>query len=119
MKKTISRIAMVMMAAAAIAWFGAVASRVQADESASQTTLTGVVSDAMCGAHHTMQGMSAADCTRMCVKAGSGYALVVSDKVYLLKGASAQLNKYAGQKVTVKGAMKGANFVVASVEPAK
>ncbi|MGC2249006.1 MAG: hypothetical protein WA609_20550, partial [Terriglobales bacterium] len=44
-------------------------------------TLTGEVSDAMCGAKHQMPG-AAADCTRACVKHGSNYALVVGDKVY-------------------------------------
>src|ERR1700751_809120 len=46
-------------------------------------TFTGKVSDAMCGAHHMMEG-NAADCTRACVKKGSKYDLVVGDKVYTL-----------------------------------
>src|SRR5580692_6547483 len=47
-------------------------------------TLTGEVSDAMCGAKHEMPG-SAAECTRGCVKHGSKYALIVGDKVYTLE----------------------------------
>ncbi len=87
---------------------------------AGATSLTGVVTDAECGkTHNMMKGMSDADCTRMCVKAGSAYALIVGDKVYTLRGHSAELNKYAAQKVTVKGAMKGKDFVVESVKPAK
>lgn len=39
---------------------------------AKTTTLTGRVSDAMCGAKHTMAG-SDAECTRACVKKGSDY----------------------------------------------
>ena len=45
-------------------------------------TLTGEVSDAMCGAKHEMG--KPADCTRACIKHGSKYALVVGDKVYTL-----------------------------------
>ena len=46
-------------------------------------TITGEVSDAMCGAKHMMEG-SAAECTRACVCKGSKYALVSGDKVYTL-----------------------------------
>jgi hypothetical protein len=53
-------------------------------------TLTGTVSDAMCGAHHMMQGATAAQCTRECVKQGSDFALVNAGKVYTLKGDKSQ-----------------------------
>jgi roadblock/LC7 domain-containing protein len=74
-------------------------------------TVTGTISDTMCAAHHMMKNTSAAECTRMCVKKvpgtkNSGYALVVGNKIYTLKGNAAQLtevNKYAGQNVTIKG----------------
>lgn len=42
-------------------------------------TLTGTVSDAMCGAHHMMKGATAAQCTRECVKQGSDFALINRD----------------------------------------
>lgn len=92
---------------------------VRAQDAAKQTTLTGVVSDAMCGAHHTMKGMTDADCTRMCVKAGQSYALVVGDKVYSLTGHSAELDKYAGRKVAVKGKLSSNTVTVESVNAAK
>lgn len=83
-------------------------------------TLTGVVTDAECGkTHNMMKGMSDAGCTRMCVKAGSAYALIVGENVYTLRGHSTELDKYAGEKVTVRGSMKGKDFVVESVAPAK
>jgi hypothetical protein len=41
----------------------------------SNQTLTGTVSDAMCGAHHMMQGKTPAQCTRECVKQGSDLPL--------------------------------------------
>lgn len=89
-----------------------------AQTSASQK-LTGVVSDAMCGQTHTMKGMSAADCTRMCVKAGQKYALVAGKTVYILDGHEADLDKYAGQKVVLTGAVNRTSVTVKSVAPSK
>ena len=81
-------------------------------------TLTGEVSDAMCGAKHEMAG-NAADCTRACIKHGSKYALVVGDKVYILetsdKAALDKLNDLAGAKVKVTGEVDGATITVKSV----
>ncbi len=86
---------------------------------AANQTLTGTVSDDMCGKTHMVKDKSAADCTRECVRMGAGYALVVGDKVYKLKGAADQLNKLAGSKVTVTGDVKGDTVQVAKVAPAK
>lgn len=86
---------------------------------AANQTLTGTVSDDMCGKKHMVPGKSDADCTRECIKMGSGYALVVGDKVYKLKGAAAQLDKVAGAKVTVSGEVKGDTVQVAKVAAAK
>jgi hypothetical protein len=108
-----------IVALVAAVMLGSVAIRSQAQDAGTNTTLTGVVSDAACGAKHSMTTMSAADCTRMCVKAGQGFALVVGDKVYSLRGDSAELDKYAAQKVTVKGKLKGDTVAVDSVAPAK
>jgi len=81
-------------------------------------TLTGEVSDAMCGAKHEMPG-SAADCTRACMKHGSKYALVVGDKVYTLetsdKTALDKLNDLAGAKAKVTGEVDGTTINVKSV----
>ena len=80
-------------------------------------TLTGEVSDAMCGAKHEMP--KAADCTRMCMKHGSKYALVVGDKVYTLetsdKAALDKLNDLAGAKAKVTGEVDGTTIAVKSV----
>lgn len=84
-----------------------------------ENTLTGVVSDNMCGATHMLKDKSAAECTRLCVKQGQKYALVVVQKVYTLEGHEAELDKLAGQKVTVKGTLSGETVKVASVAPAK
>ncbi len=80
-------------------------------------TLTGEVSDAMCGAKHEMG--KPADCTRACIKHGSKYALVVGDKVYTLetsdKAALAKLNDLAGAKAKVTGDVDGTTITVKSV----
>ena len=115
MAKTFTGKVIGMLAVAVL--FGAVAVRVQAAGAA--TTLTGVVSDAMCGAHHMAKNKSAAECTRGCVKRGEKYALVVDKKVYTLEGHEADLDKYAAQKVTVKGSVTGSTVTVESVTPAK
>ena len=86
--------------------------------SAASGTLTGIVSDAMCGAHHMAKDKSAADCTRECVKQGTKYALLVGKKVYTLEGHEAELDKVAGMKATVKGRVSGETVTVQSVVPA-
>src|SRR5437868_4641634 len=82
-------------------------------------TFTGVVSDNMCGKQHMAKDKSAAECTRECVKAGSDYALVVGDKVYTLKGDKPQIDKYAGEKATVRGTAKGETINVSSISAPK
>ena len=81
-------------------------------------TLTGEVSDAMCGAKHEMQG-KAAECTRVCMKHGSQYALVVGDKVYTLatsdKAALDKLNDLSGARAKVTGEVDGTTIAVKSV----
>jgi hypothetical protein len=86
--------------------------------SASPKTLTGIVSDSMCGAHHMAKDKSPAECTRMCIKQGMKYALVTGDKVYTLEGHDSELEKLAGQKVTVAGKLTGDTLAVSSVAPA-
>jgi len=85
---------------------------------AQQQTLTGALSDSMCGASHMAKDKTSAECTRMCVKDGMRCALVVEKRVYTLQGHEAELSKLAGQKVTVKGALKDDTFTVESVGPA-
>ncbi len=81
-------------------------------------TLTGEVSDAMCGAKYEMPG-SAAACTRGCVKHGSKYALVVGDTVYTLetsdKATLDKLDSLAGAKAKVTGDVDGTTLTVKSV----
>jgi hypothetical protein len=87
--------------------------------SQSGQTLTGTVSDTMCGAKHMMTNITPAQCTRECVKQGSDYALVSNGKVYTLKGDTKQIDKYAGQNVTVTGSISGNTVTVKSISPGK
>ena len=87
---------------------------------AANMTLTGEVSDAMCGAKHPIA--DAAACTRACVGKGSDYALVVKGKAYTLKAGDkekADLDKLAGKMATVTGDVTGTTVTVASVKMAK
>ena len=83
-------------------------------------TFTGDVSDAMCGVKHGM-GDGPADCTRLCAKKGSSYALVVGDKVYTLQAKDQatldQLDKLAGAKAKISGTADGDTIEVSSVAP--
>jgi hypothetical protein len=85
----------------------------------SSQTMTGTVTDSMCGAHHMMQGETAAQCTRECIKQGSDFALVSGGKVYLLKGNKSEVDKFAGQHVTVKGKLEGRTIMVNSIAAAQ
>lgn len=90
-----------------------------AKSSTTPKTLTGTVSDSMCGAHHMAKDKSPAECTRTCVKQGTKYALVVGKKVYTLDGHEAELDKLAGGRATVKGSVMGEMVMVESVAAAK
>jgi hypothetical protein len=106
-----------ILALAATALLGTVS--ILARTSGAQKTLTGVVSDAMCGQTHMMKDKPDADCLRYCVKQGTKYALVVGKSLYTLEGHQAELDKYAAKKVTVKGTVKGESMTVESVVPAE
>jgi hypothetical protein len=89
---------------------------------AKESTFTGTVSDAMCGAKHMMEGDDVR-CLRVCVQKGSKYALVVGDRVYTLdvkdKASLDALDKLADQKATVKGSADGDTIQVSAVRAAK
>ena len=86
---------------------------------ANHKTLTGVISDSMCGATHMLKDKSPADCTRMCVKDGQSYSLLVGKDVYTLSGHQPELDQLAGQTVTVTGKLNGNTLTVESVAPVK
>jgi hypothetical protein len=86
---------------------------------AATTTLTGVITDDMCGAKHMMPGKSDAECTRACVKHGAKFAVVADGKVIVLDGKASEVSALAGQKATVSGELNGSTLKVGSVSAAK
>jgi hypothetical protein len=72
-----------------------------------QTMITGVISCRLCAGNHTFRTRKGPNqdrtCTRTCVLQGSGYAIVTSGDVYLLKGNLAHIERFVGYKVTVTG----------------
>jgi|SRR5581483_9216435 len=70
---------------------------------ATPQSFIGTLSESMCGAKHMMPGTTGAECTRVCVKSNSKYALVVDNKVYVLSGPQGAFSKLAGMRVRVTG----------------
>ena len=86
---------------------------------AQQHSLTGVIADSMCGATHMAKDKTPAECNRMCVKDRMKYALAEDKKLYTLEGHETELSRLAGQRVTVKGILKGATLSVQEVAASK
>lgn len=85
---------------------------------ASQTTVTGILTDDMCTKKHMMPGKANADCVRECIKHGAKYVVVSGGKVYEVKGNQEEFGTLAGKKVKLTGEIKGKTLTVASIEAA-
>ena len=83
---------------AAATWAGTIAFDKQ-----TAVTLTGTVSDSLCGNDHGIKAKGDTECTRMCADLGAEYALVVGHKLYVLHGHQADLERFAGKQVRVQG----------------
>jgi hypothetical protein len=74
---------------------------------AAQQTLTGEISDSMCGASHAGMGdmgKNPKECTAGCVKGGAKYVFVSNGKVYAIQNQYfGALAANAGAKVQVAG----------------
>ncbi len=85
-------------------------------------TFTGYITDTMCGVNHVPMKISPdGKCVRECVKDGTyKYALTDGKIVYKLNDQQAP-EKFAGQKVTVKGVLyeKTNTIAVERIEAAK
>ncbi len=82
-------------------------------------TMTGVISDAHCGAKHAEASAAATKCVNGCLKGGSDAVLVSDGKVYKLDAASQEKAKaMAGQKVTVDGTVSGDTVTVTNLSAA-
>jgi hypothetical protein len=71
---------------------------VAASAFAGSRTLTGIVTDTMCGNKHMIAGKSDADCTRECTQSKGNwtYGLAVGEKVYGLSGTPKNLPRSQG-----------------------
>lgn len=92
--------------------------------SAAPQTLTGQISDSMCGKSHAgmgAMGKNPKDCTAGCVKSGGKYVFVSGDKVYDIKNQNlAALATNAGANVRLTGDIDkdGKTITVTKVESA-
>jgi hypothetical protein len=88
---------------------------------AASTTVTGIVTDTMCGKKHMIAGKNDADCTRECMKSKGTwtYGLAVGDQVYGLSGDNQKFASLAGRKVSVTGQQNGNKITVHSIAPAQ
>ena len=87
--------------------------------SASQTTVTGILTDDMCTRKHMMPGKPNADCVRECIKHGAKYVVIEDGKVLELAGNQEQIGALAGKIVKLAGQNKGKVFVVSAVQAAQ
>jgi hypothetical protein len=82
-------------------------------------TFTGVITDTMCGAKHTMMKDQPDDkCIRMCVKGSSEYALFDGQNIFKLSDQTKPA-KFPAQKVKVTGTLdpKTKTIKISSIEP--
>ena len=88
---------------------------------AADTTLTGQISDSMCGASHAKMiaghaGMTDRDCALACVKGGGKYVFVSDGKVYNISNQDLPLLQvHAGHTVQLTGDMKGDTIMVSNI----
>ena len=86
---------------------------------AEKKTITGLITDEMCGNDHKMMNVKPdSKCVTECLKMGSKYVLVSGSNVYVLSDQKTP-EKFAGQKVTVTGTVDGKNMQVSSIAAAK
>ena|SRR5713226_273860 len=81
--------------------------------------LTGIVSDGVCKGQHNRKAVTPYGCSLKCVADGADYVLVVGDRVYILEGHKADLDKFAGGRATVAGHVNEDTVVVDSVTAVK
>jgi len=95
--------------------------------SAANMTMTGTISDSMCGASHAKMiamhkgaKMTDRDCALACVKAGNKYVFVSDGKVYQITNQNlADLQKEAGESVSLTGNVNGDSITVSKVATTK
>jgi len=88
---------------------------------AAPKTLTGTVTDTMCGKKHMIAGKTDAECTQECMKSKGDwtFGLIVGDKIYGLSGDTKAFDALAGQQVKVTGQVTGTKIAVQTISPAR
>jgi len=103
MRKKLLMLAAVMLVFGCLAW---------------AKTITGVVSDSMCGAKHATASDDAAACVKKCEAGGSKLVVVAGGKVYNTDDQD-KLKGFEGQEVQVTADVKGDSLAITSVAAAK
>jgi hypothetical protein len=88
---------------------------------ATPQTITGIVTDTMCGAKHNMtKGQSDDDCTRLCVKSAREFALYDGKTLWKLSDQKTPA-RFAAKPVKVTGTpdSRSMTIKVTSIEPAE
>ena len=80
-------------------------------------TITGTVSDSMCGAKHATASADAAACVKKCEDGGAKLVVVSDGKVYSTDEQD-QLKGHEGEEVKVTGSVKGDSIKISKVEAA-
>ncbi len=80
-------------------------------------TITGVVSDSMCGAKHAKASDGAVACVKKCEDGGSKLVVVAGSKVYNTDDQD-KLKGFEGKEVKVSGTVKGDALTITSVAEA-
>jgi hypothetical protein len=88
---------------------------------ATQASLSGQISDSLCGAKHEAAAegedkLPDRDCTLACVKGGSKYVLVSDGKIYTIANQDfADLPARAGRAVKVTGELNGDAITITGI----
>jgi hypothetical protein len=95
--------------------------------SAEPQDVVGVVSDTICGASHTAMasqiGVDDKECTIQCVKSGAKYVLAAridgkNRNLTITNPEFPDLEKHAGERVTIVGEIKGGTISIVRIEKA-
>jgi hypothetical protein len=80
-------------------------------------TMTGVVSDSMCGAKHSTASAAATKCVKQCEANGAKLVVVSNGKVYTTDD-QAKLKGFEGKEVKIDGTVSGDSINITSVASA-
>ena len=85
-----------------------------------QETFSGIITDSHCRARHAPSfEKNPSECTLLCIRNGSEYALVNGDRSFRLQGDSNELGKLAGERVNLVGSLARGVIKVSSVSEAR